>query len=367
MKKKVGILTLSSSDNCGSLLQTYALMKTIKKLKCDVEIINFNPVESRNIYNIFPRNIFRHPKRTLFSVLNYNKLKKQKKDYSIFREKNLNLTAEIKKEKDLEHINSNYTTVICGSDQIWNVKMADFNYAYFLDWCKGPKKISYAASLGKTNFDKFYNVDKIKESLNSFDAISVREDHAKIEVEKLSGKNAIVLADPTLLLTESEWSELINDRFVKDEYIFYYSWAYNNDKLNNIVSEYSKKKNIKVVVINPSKWNKKKPEEYGFTLFESSGPIAFLNLMKHSKKAFVQSFHGVIFANQFKKDFYFLDEHEDDSLDARLESILNLFNQKDRVVRKYSDIKEASINYEYNVKYEELKNKSIEFLKNNIK
>ena len=54
---KVGILTLSASDNCGSLLQAYALQKVIAKMGHDVEIIDFTTDVSEKMYRIFRRSI----------------------------------------------------------------------------------------------------------------------------------------------------------------------------------------------------------------------------------------------------------------------------------------------------------------------
>ena len=47
---KIGILTLSASDNCGSLLQAYALQEVIKnRYDCKVEILNLETEKHSNI------------------------------------------------------------------------------------------------------------------------------------------------------------------------------------------------------------------------------------------------------------------------------------------------------------------------------
>ena len=51
---KIGIITLSASDNCGSLLQSYALKKLLS-LYGKVEIINFSSLKSHSLYDIFPK------------------------------------------------------------------------------------------------------------------------------------------------------------------------------------------------------------------------------------------------------------------------------------------------------------------------
>ena len=58
MNKKVGILTLSASDNCGSLLQTYALKTYLEKyMGFYAEVINFESEQSKRIYDIFSKEV----------------------------------------------------------------------------------------------------------------------------------------------------------------------------------------------------------------------------------------------------------------------------------------------------------------------
>ena len=53
--KPIGILTLSASDNCGSLLQTYALKTLIESIYTGtVEIVPFASPKSHLLYDIFP-------------------------------------------------------------------------------------------------------------------------------------------------------------------------------------------------------------------------------------------------------------------------------------------------------------------------
>lgn len=93
---KIGILTLSASDNCGSLLQAYALQEVIKnRYDCKVEILNLETDQSKEIYELFPKKFYKHPKKSLFTLKFLKSIKRQKLGYAQFRSKYLNLT-EIK-------------------------------------------------------------------------------------------------------------------------------------------------------------------------------------------------------------------------------------------------------------------------------
>ena len=84
---------------------------------------------------------------------------------------------------------------------------------------------------------------------------------------------------------------------------------------------------------------------------KNAGPQTFLSLMKYAKYAMVQSFHGVIFAYQMDKAFFFLDDHPEDKMDVRLRQVLTLLGKMNQVLRPEDDIKK---------KIEELKQENVE-------
>jgi hypothetical protein len=67
--------------------------------------------------------------------------------------------------------------------------------------------------------------------------------------------------------------------------------------------------------------------------------------MKYAEFAFVQSFHGVIFAYMMGRDFCLLDNRPVGAMDNRLAAILKLLNVEDRVARRVEDITEDHIDY----------------------
>ena len=370
MDRLIGILTLSAADNCGSLLQAYALKTYIeKRMKNPAEIINFEYEQSKRLYDIFPKGIWIHPRGLWSRMKHYRALSQQKKDYQRFRAVYLKMGKTIyTTENELQVLDGKYSTVICGSDQVWNVGMADFHHAFFLEWVNNSRKVAYAPSLGGGTLTKKYSSEKLKEIFKSFDGISSREEAGKKQIDAIMESSIDVVLDPTLLLSRQEWNEVVVAPMIEGKYIFFYSWAYCDDEINKIVAEYSKKLGLDVYVINASKWIERDPGKYGFKLFKMSGPEAFLNLMKYAEKVFVQSFHGVIFANIFKKDFYFMDEHKDNTLDPRLDAILTILDKKDRVARTIGDLNnEQVIDYtKENELFNSMKKLSEKFLDENL-
>lgn len=339
----VGILTLSASDNCGSLLQAYALQQYLKRrFQVESEIIDFRPRASEKLYSLFPENPFQEKRKTLNAICHYSLIRNQKEDYETFRKKWLKMTTSVcKTEEDLKK-QGRYSAVIAGSDQVWNVKMPDFDMAYFLGWFDG-NKYAYAPSAGGTPIQESNNVETIREALNRFDALSARENRCMDSIEELTGRSAEIVLDPTLLLTQREWQDSIQERTVEEDYIFYYSWAYNSDAVNKKVAEFAKQNGLPVYVINQFKWTKHKPTDYGFKMCKNAGPQTFLSLMKYAKYAMVQSFHGVIFAYQMNKEFFFLDDQPEENMDVRLRQILTLLGKMDQVLRPDDNVREKMV------------------------
>lgn len=331
--KKIGILTLVSADNCGSQLQAYALRHILRNtIHRDAELLNYHPSFAERMYKVLHLSYLKSPVRLLLMLPT---LIKQRLAYNKFRKKNLGLdTLEIRNDLELtDYCNQLYDEIIVGSDQVWNVNMADFTSDYFLGWYSGTK-YSYAASLGGTE-----NVVVPKElksyikHIECFENISVREPQGKAILQQIVDRQINVHIDPTLLVEPEDWANLAGERIVKQEYIFYYSYNYADDTLNKLVQRASDQLHLPVYVINASRWVNKSEKKYGFKLCKQAGPLAFLSLMKHAKYVFVQSLHGAIFAYVFKTDFWFLNNRETDIIDQRSENILTLLGKRNRTIR----------------------------------
>ena len=369
--KKVGIVTLSASDNCGSLLQAYALQNYIEEaFGLKVEIINLKTKQSDDVYALFTKDFYKHPKKTLFTLNHLFSIIKQKHGYSDFRQRYLHLSNEIfRKVDDIAKIVDDYDYLITGSDQVWNVYMSDYDDSFYLPWKTRAKKLSYAASLGSTQIIDPLKRSQLKEWLADYCAISVREETGRKTIQALTDKKVYVTVDPTLLLSEGQWSRIVGERMIKKPYIFFYSWAYPDENMNRLVQRFSQEKGLDVYVINSSKWYRYRPGFFNFKLYPDSGPNVFLNLMKNAEYVFVQSFHGTVFANIFHKRFFFLSENGKDKVDFRSKNLLDLLDENSQVVSCYNDIsKGLNSNLSYkSPKLDEIIMGSKEYLKSALK
>lgn len=346
---KIGILTLSAADNCGSLLQAYALQTVLKtRYGAAVDVLDFRCEGAREMYDLFSRKPWKYPRKTLNNLLHYPTVSRQKRDYEAFRQSCLTMSSRrFAASEELAQAAGDYDIIICGSDQVWNVNIPDFHSAYFLGWAGDTRRVAYAPSLGGCDFSAYPNQEELRTWLEELSAICVREQVGQEAVAAVTGKTVPVIPDPTLLMEPGQWQAVPEERLVKEPYIFYYSWAYEDGELNRIVERYARERGLKVYVIDAFKWPKLKPRDYGFTMAPAGGPQTFLNLMKHAEFAFVQSFHGVIFAYMMQRDFYLLDNRPVGAMDRRLAAILQLLDKEDRVARCFEDIQPGHVDYSH--------------------
>jgi len=93
--------------------------------------------------------------------------------------------------------------------------------------------------------------------------------------------------------------------------------------------------------------------------------------MYYAKRCYVESFHGMVFAYIFRKDFWLLDTHEDLSeLDTRLREFVNLLQANERILTKYNYSEkniEEPINYGENEVLKDMRKTSLEYIERIMK
>ena len=88
-----------------------------------------------------------------------------------------------------------------------------------------------------------------KQKLQNIKYISVREKTAVNIIKTVTGQEAVAVADPTLLLDEQEWSEVLNDSMVPQEkYILLYVLK-ESSYITEMALNVAKEKGLKVVRI----------------------------------------------------------------------------------------------------------------------
>lgn len=364
----IALLTLSASDNCGSLLQAYALQQVLVEMGHNVVILDFISKESKKMYRIFHPSYIKSPKKLIGLFVNYNKLRKQKSDYRNFRDSYLFMSEkQYGSASELAMIDGKYELVICGSDQVWNTDMRDFNDAYLLKWCKVSSKAGYAVSLGDKKDNTLDGLKNKFIEMNDFKAFSVREKTAQDLLYKCFRWDVKLCLDPTLLLDSKVWEGMTDDCIVPVKpFLFYYSYNYEDEVKNRMVAEFAQIVKLPVWVINVSRWCDGREERYNFHICEEAGPIAFLSLMRYCEYSLVESFHGTLFSYIFRKQFFFLKNSDESDLDDRIKDIISILNLENRILFPQNLVKKSEEKMDYELEpfeLKKLKDESYDFIK----
>lgn len=331
---KCGIITFHRAINFGAILQTYALQSSLEKLGVDCEVIDYRSEFIERYYQPLSLNKLPNIKRVLAIVLKNGVISENRQSFIDFSEKYLKRSTIIYKSKqDMKKSNEKYDVFISGSDQVWSYITAGFDKNYFLDFVTDEKKkSSYAASFGVENIPEEYKKEYIK-LLSSYENVSVREEQGAKIIRELLGTTPQVVLDPTLLLDRNEWEKIASGKSENQRYLLLYLIA-ESKKIITMAKKIAKERNLKIIYIN-DRWYKRR----GMESRSKTSVNDFINLFLNADCVVTNSFHGICFSINFKKEFFVQLLPEPAKVNSRLENILNMFNLSDRRVEDLQTLK----------------------------
>ena len=213
-KRKCGIVTFHSAYNYGSVLQSYAMVMTMKNLGLDAEIIDFRHPHTTDMYEWRLWTPYKNWKWNLKDFILrgiFGIGKNREKVFRNFIETKLPLSQRVTNRNEISPYK--YDVLVCGSDQIWNLASSGENDPiYFLDFGKTKCKFSYAASAGNSKFSPTEH-DIYLRYLKNLKSIGVREQFLKDYIKDEFNLDSEVNPDPTFLLKAKEWEKLENKYF----------------------------------------------------------------------------------------------------------------------------------------------------------
>lgn len=340
--KKIVILTWLHNGNYGSILQAYALQKYLRNEGYAVNNIDLNPSIFEKVKNCIQQG---NPLISLLKEkLNAAKSKKScpnvhafalKEDkFQNFIKDNFSLTRKYRRFSELNDLIGKYDAYICGSDQVWSPML--LSPSYYLDFLPvSTKKISYACSFGMSLIPK-QKKGRIGKWLEQFYAISVRENAGVDIVRSLTNKKCTTTVDPTMLLSSSDWSLIVDENsIVKERYLLCYFLSYHSGQWQKAVS-IAKMRNLKVVVIPTTK------ESYGYgdQVLCDVGPEDWINLIKNAEFVATDSFHGCVFSILYHRQFCVFKRFADGSKlsqNSRVYSLLSTYGLESCLVENIED------------------------------
>lgn len=237
-------------------------------------------------------------------------------------------------------VNNNSDLLVIGSDQVWNYKFWSGATIEFALPVK-VRKVSYAASIGVDSIPAdLKNV--YRHGLSSLASITVREKSGQQIVKTLTGLDADVVLDPTLLLDDQDWSKIMHRVDLKNNrYLLTYFLNYPTDKNNNSIQRFADQHDLDVINI----------FDNGTTIYS---PGQLLYLFKHASFVYTDSFHASVFSIIFNKGFKTLPRNHPVAMGSRLETLFKTFGITDGGIT----LDQLSSYTELNVELQKMRNRS---------
>ena len=384
-KKKLGcvIIMRPNHNNYGTSLQGFATIQFLKQHKIEFEVIRYLKKRSLiQIVSILPLYLLSGGAAELIRLFKNKLILKQQKGYF----QNLRLRSQAVNQfkvkylepfckyyngyRDLVNGAENYGVIMVGSDQVWT-PMSLYSKFYNLLFVKTSiPTFSYASSFGVSKIP-FYQLKETKGYLEKLNLIGVREVQGKNIVESLTKKSAQVVLDPTMLLSQSEWSNLIplNAKGFNQPYIFCYILG-NSKETRKAINTLKMKTGLKVVYLRHIDVYNADDEHMGdFSPYDVS-PLDFVNLIRNATYVCTDSFHGTVFSIIFQKKFTVFYRHKQNSsqsTNSRIDNLVDMFNLRDRFYN--GDILSIENEIDYNSiirQVDEERKKSIAFFMSGI-
>ncbi len=329
---KIAIITTSYANNYGAQLQTYALQRYLNEnMGHDAITLDYRPPWCKNPWQTLP-----HPKNfkvllmnvyTVVKFKNYIRTKKRAQANRLFSKKHIKLSNVYTSAKELQNCKDEYDCLICGSDQIWNVDLREnkmphpeFFLQFAKDW-ENVRKVAYAPSVTDTIPEGSKEI--LKQYLEIFDALSIRELSDVEPVQKLTDKKVHQVVDPVFLLSPEQWSNIATQPKVEGKYILCYFLSYGNSYEH--VKKIREMTGYKVVNLNINRNDGLDSDE----IIWDAGADDFIGLIKNAEFICTNSFHCTAFSIIFRKNFIVVPKRKSNS---RMETLQTIFGIDDRFV-----------------------------------
>ncbi|MGN0151050.1 MAG: polysaccharide pyruvyl transferase family protein [Wujia sp.] len=357
------LLVTLQSKNIGNRLQNYALQTVLQKMGYIVETPYYSPSDDYTLFMKIKFNIKYilgkiGVKRYRYVLL----ITKRKEKFDQFDKKYISNMFPITFDGVYQNEWIKYEWAVTGSDQVWHSwynQEKELNY-FYLEFMPLQKRVAYAPSFGFSEFpDKDREIHKA--GLNNMQSLSCREKRGQELIYELTGRNAEVVLDPTLLLSAKEWKKIERkpDYSIEGGYILVYFLGQTVDYQDEIEKLAKEKKLhiIKILDINEEKYYCTSPDE-------------FIWLIEHAEFVCTDSFHASVFSILFHRKFCVFrrkGEGFEDMFD-RIESLLSMVGLEEQEYRNdiFNILNEVNWKMiEHNLDME--RKKSMEYLCNSLK
>ncbi|WP_257881205.1 polysaccharide pyruvyl transferase family protein [Gordonia terrae] len=198
-KPRVGIVTLTQSENYGTVLQAYATHKILSECAPDIDFelvpTDVGAVRRRRVMSIVnPAN----PSFGVSRAMNFASMRRFIRP--LLPQVGSRWINIEDRASATEFLATRYAGYITGSDEVWNLAHIGIDSIYYLPGGLTGPKASFATSANRLDLSSLQASDrkKLTESLEAYSYISVRDATTRQLVDELTSRSAPEIIDPTL-------------------------------------------------------------------------------------------------------------------------------------------------------------------------
>lgn len=286
---KIGLLTVYSF-NYGSYFQATSLLYKLRDMGYECELINerFKEKQWANLrllyafYSFIPKPI----NKVLGHFLpQYNTFLCLQKDVEKLPQSPAGL-------KDVEILCNNYDCIVLGSDEVWSASPRSIRYTEeYFGYRMTKPHIAYAPSGALFDLEDNELCNKAAEGIKTFKSIAVRDAYTQKVVRNLTGREARLVLDPTLL----------NPYFIKGNgkchggYVLLYGSDY-SDEQQRLIKKMASDHGWQIVALG---W----PQKWADRFCNPPTAEEFQNIFECAEYCVPSTFHGTIFSILHEKQF----------------------------------------------------------------
>lgn len=361
--KNALLITLQDNNNIGNRLQNYALQTALEQYGCNVTNLDNGYTTKPTQKQIIKNNI----KKCLGKLGNKKYADKSKEFFNSQLRRLANTSFTNKYISDIKQVTyanafsqpwNSYDFAITGSDQVWHNWHKDPKELpyYYLEFMPEEKRVSYAASFGFEEFPEEDKAEHIK-GLQGMHAISCRESSGCTLIKRETGRDAVHVLDPTLLLSADDWRQAEapipeNLHINNSRYAFLYFLGEVPNEYQKFIDDLQTTREVKLIDFMDLK------DE----AIARCGVGEFLSLIDNADYVLTDSFHCTVFSILFQKEFTVFRRKGEgfEKMFGRIEDLLRMTGNTDKAFDKIPEDSNA-------LSFEKLKENSIKYLEEVIK
>ena len=379
---KIGILTMNYTCNYGGILQCVALRNVLEGMGYEVEVIRFSSKNRGRMRRKLMMLLSGISFRTLFYYVSdilsniWERLTGRQKMLSdrllsknrLFIDKYIRYTELCNDDTIGKLVNEHaLDAIVIGSDKVWG-ELPREQLVYMGDWTPPfrGKLISYAACssfpvIPKHNFDKIHNL------LNSFSAISVRDNYTRDLFKCYTDINMNVVLDPAFLYDYAAFLKRREEKPYILTYILGREIEGGHKRIIELIKEIYGDIKVKAIILSNESTD---IVEYADEVIDDADPQEWMNCIYNASFVYTDSFHGIVFSLKFQKQF--VAYYREASRASRLLDLKDRFSLDSVIVSSVNQVREKSsittkLDYQMvSREIEKQKGYSLSFLQNTL-